>query len=272
MSLLRRIALSMALTVSSIARGEPVQSVYPDNTYMNNKIEQYFQRHPGKKYSMDNEVFLVADGRNSVGYRALEERVWTPEALSEFLQKNQHYATDEIDGHVGTDYMESPLEFYLSGGGDCEDFANFANHMLLNNGYDTSIMLLRSVEEAHAVCYVYLGDRHAYIDNTGYYEFENVKDLRDYASNIFALKKWVVGGLICPDYSVSNGYVVSEGFQNPEILDDICELIENFPVDDNEVMEILKNTPVDDNGATDIFKNNLSDDNEVMDILKNIKF
>lgn len=245
MGLVKKVALAMALFSASIFGGNALaEDRVLGNEYMHGKIEKYFEKYPNRRVYQDEQdkdfLFLGKRGRNVAKFKKICKSTWTPKTLNNFLQKNILYVLDTMDGHKGTEYMKSPLEFYLTGKGDCEDFANFADDVLSKNGYETSIVALRCIEEAHAICYIQTKKGYAYIDPTGYYEFTNLKDLRKHASRFFTKKNWTAGSTISPDYSQKSGIKVLNSYGNPEIVEEIINLLMEFPVEEKDIIEMLK--------------------------------
>ncbi len=132
MGLVKKLALAMALLgTSTLGSNTLAEEKVLGNEYMHGKIEQYFEKNPEKKlYLEDGSLFLRIKDRNVEKFKEITQKEWTPETLSEFMLKNQEFISDMSDSHSGPQFIESPLEFYLSGDGDCDDFANFADYIL----------------------------------------------------------------------------------------------------------------------------------------------
>lgn len=226
-------ALTSALVTGAYAAEPPIAK---DNEYMHSKIHAYFAEKPNHTAYRTNEFFFFRIPERSVSkFEELITQLDTPEKVNEFCQKNQKYGSDILDGHNGTDFMESPLEFYLSGKGDCEDYANFADYALKKHGYESCMITLSTLEftsdkdaYCHAICLINNKEEktYGYIDNTGHFVgFKDVDSLFRYAIGQYYGKSspWLTAQNIHPDYSKSSGAGEGWKFLNPCWWDEVSE-------------------------------------------------
>ncbi len=94
---------------------------------------------------------------------------------------------------------------------------------------------------AHAVCYIKFNDGCAYIDNTGYYEFENDTQLGEHVGQKLDRKIWTSGAEIIPDYSLNQNIKIIKAFVNPDIPEEIKQELEESHKWLNQIVEIMDN-------------------------------
>lgn len=240
MGLIKKIALALALMGSSVMAEEPKQIISYNNDYMNNKIEQYFEQYSNRRAYQDSEdknfVFLSKSGRTVEQFKELEKQDWTPETLNEFMQDNMQYVSDVFDGHQGTDYMKSPLEFYLTGKGDCEDFANFAHYFLSKSGYEVSIINFQPERfefGTHVVCLIQKEGNFAYISNIGDKcryngNFKEMFNVFDAIIKEAGYSDWLSVSEIVANYSLKKGYELGWVIPNPYFMEVLVETYGEF--------------------------------------------
>ncbi len=233
-------ALTGALWTGAYA-AEPTP-VTKDNEYMHDIIKTYFAEKPNYTAYRTNEFFFFRKPERSVSkFEELLNQLDTPEKINEFCQK-QKYTSDKLDGHKGADFMESPLEFYLSGRGDCEDYANFADYALKKHGYESCMLVVNTLEFVsdkteykHAFCLINNKKEktYEYIDTNGY--FTGFKDIDALFRHVIAQyygksSPWLTAQNIQPDYSNPEGCKEGWKFHNPCWWDEVSEeVIKTLP-------------------------------------------
>ncbi len=150
-------------------------------------------------------------GRTVETYNEWKEKTKTPEAMNEFMNNHLHGIPDspeEFVNHrgekkyVGHDYMYEPIDIYLRGGGDCEDYAALAADWLRYHGYETHIILFG--ECSHAACAVRNGATWSYLGTDGYFSgYKNLETL--IRQNAISFEKSLE---MLPDTEAESGYVV----------------------------------------------------------------
>ncbi|MBI4355243.1 MAG: transglutaminase-like cysteine peptidase [Candidatus Omnitrophica bacterium] len=82
----------------------------------------------------------------------LAERYTTPRAIAAFLHDRFTFVHDQEQFGV-EERWQAPEEFARRHAGDCEDYANFARHLLVRNGYAAYVFsLFGDGGYAHTVC------------------------------------------------------------------------------------------------------------------------
>ncbi len=194
------------------------RSILSGNESSHRRIEEYFEKSPNKLVYANGSFFFFRQKERTVeSFHKLAASLDTPEKVNDYLQGSQQYRSDKFDGHPGSDYMESPLEFYLSGKGDCEDFANFANYTLSMHGYDTSMIGwlevdIKDLKQAgHVVCVIHNSASLDFIDNGGYYKgFNSIDALVQHSVSQFSQNLWLSHYKAVPDDSAHNGECISD--------------------------------------------------------------
>lgn len=100
----------------------------------------------------------------------------TPKALHEwYLRNGIEYQSDKVDSI-------KPIEVFLrDGGGDCDDFAEFASYILGNVGYKCRMLYVRGKDvEAHVVVVASRGKSYFIIDTIACYEVNTLYDACTY--------------------------------------------------------------------------------------------
>lgn len=131
---------------------------------------------------LDNYYRDTLRGRNVYTYVKDTTNVDTPSNIAGFLDRYIKYdlLNDAHDGHPGPDYMQNPLETYLVGEGDCEDYANFACNFLRKNNYQAQVVAIHGKNFDHAVC-VYVDGKFRVISNDVPNRFfSTIKEIAEY--------------------------------------------------------------------------------------------
>ncbi len=117
--------------------------------------------------------------RTVATYTLLKQETKTPAAVNLFIKKYLRYIPDEAGEYtnylgqkkqVYNDYMYNPVDTYLRGGGDCEDYAALAVDWLRFHGHEAKIIACyhKNKKGGHALCVVKENGNWSYIDNGGY--------------------------------------------------------------------------------------------------------
>ena len=124
-------------------------------------------------------AYTPIKGRTQKTYDLASRINRSPEQVAEFVRDRVEYRSDVagvfvnhrgIKRRVTDDYCQTPLDTYLRGYGDCEDFAVFAASLLNRFGYQAKLYAFykRNDNEGHAVCVVKEGSRFSVISNGKY--------------------------------------------------------------------------------------------------------
>lgn len=206
---------ALAFSTDRIANERPTML---GNESSHTRIEEYFKKSPNKIVYANGSFFFFRQKERTVeSFHKLAASLDTPDKVNDYLQSSQQYRSDKFDGHSGNNYMESPLEFYLSGKGDCEDFANFANYTLSMHGYNTSMVGWYEVDitdfsqAGHVLCVIHNYSAYDFIDNGGYYKgFRSIDELVQYSVTQSGRGLWLYHYNTVPEDTASNGEKVSK--------------------------------------------------------------
>lgn len=111
------------------------------------------------------EAYKPTRGRTIETYVEMKDKTSTPAKTWAFFQIGLTYASDkkgEFKNYkgekrtLGNDYMQDPIDTYIRGKGDCDDYAALAHDWLKEAGYETKMIayFAKGKNSGHAVCTV----------------------------------------------------------------------------------------------------------------------
>lgn len=151
--------------------------------------------------------------RTEQTYQYWKEKCKTPELIKRFFdQETIKYTADEVVVLVTHtekkitqkyDYMQAPIDTYLRGLGDCEDYAALASDWLASHGYETMIIQFdyEDKDDGHAVCAVKEGGKWSYLGNDGYRKGYRTIDELVESEN----PEWTAYEIVVPEEAEENG-------------------------------------------------------------------
>lgn len=123
------------------------------------------------------DAYTPKRGRTLDTYKEWREKTDTPSNVHDFFEQYLDEYPDRAGffttysgqtREVGDDYMQNPVDTYLRGGGDCEDYAALAADWLAHHQYETKIIFFYGSGKGHAVCAVKENDMWSYLGNDAY--------------------------------------------------------------------------------------------------------
>ena len=85
--------------------------------------------------------------------------------------------------------MQDPIDTYLRGSGDCEDYAALAAEWLTSHGYEAKIVIFDYADDddLHAICAAKEHGKWSYLGNDGYRQgYTTIEDLVESESSGWA--------------------------------------------------------------------------------------
>lgn len=120
-------------------------------------------------------------------------QVNSPFTLYEYMRANFTYQSEA----VGVDDWKEPARTAKDKGGDCEDFALYAEKVLTNLGYDAKAIAIKGRDKFfHAICIVKVDGKYRYFSNQYYSyfkSFETINEIVEFECNDW--KWWAEIGL-----------------------------------------------------------------------------
>ncbi|MEK6959841.1 MAG: transglutaminase-like domain-containing protein [Nanoarchaeota archaeon] len=109
------------------------------------------------------EAYRPVRGRTLETYVETKDKTDTPAKIWAFFKTSIKYASDKegkFKNHkgeertLGNDYMQDPIDTYLRGKGDCDDYAALAHDWLKEAGYETKMIsyFAKGKKTGHAIC------------------------------------------------------------------------------------------------------------------------
>lgn len=131
-----------------------------------------------------SKAYRPVPGRTLETYIEEKAKNNTPARVRTFFLKSIKYAADcpgKFVDYKGkrrqliNDYMQDPVDTYLRGKGDCEDYAELAHNWLTACGYETKVIAFfeKNKNSGHAICAVKENGRWAYLGNDAYSKWYN---------------------------------------------------------------------------------------------------
>lgn len=134
-------------------------------------------------------AYTPLPGRSTDSFAQLKRALTTPQRIMKYFNEcHIRYRVDEegfFEGHdgvtrlVGMDFMQSPLDTYLSGVGDCKDFAAFA-YECLDSYREKKIVgfFWRESKTGHHFCAVREQTGWSYLGNDEYRTgYSNIREM-----------------------------------------------------------------------------------------------
>lgn len=124
----------------------------------------------------------------------LAQQFTTPHTLAQYLKKEFKFKSDQSLFHE-TDYWQSPEEFIARKRGDCEDYAIFTQHMLMQNGFTALLFsMFGSDGYAHTICVFQDEKKRWNAMNQDKLFHANARTIEELASKINP--SWIYGGVV----------------------------------------------------------------------------
>ena len=114
-------------------------------------------------------------------------QVNSPFTLYEYMRANFTYQNEA----EGVDDWKEPARTAKDKGGDCEDFALYAEKVLQNLGYEVKAIAIKGRDKFfHAICIVKVNGNYRYFSNQYYSYFKEFKTINEIVTFECAEWKW----------------------------------------------------------------------------------
>jgi hypothetical protein len=135
-------------------------------------------------------------------------QVNSPFTLYEYMRANFTYQNEA----EGVDDWKEPARTAKDKGGDCEDFALYAEKVLQNLGYDAKAIAIKGRDKFfHAICVVKVEGKYRYFSNQYYSYFKSFESIEEIVT--FECENWKWWAEISLPHEIKNFHyqVISGG-------------------------------------------------------------
>lgn len=143
-----------------------IEEVLPRNIQLSNTTFKIESQYDYLKPIFPSDI-LIKQISNKIAALACDgSKVCQAKAIYYFIRDNYDYISDPI----GVEYVESPSDFLITGGGDCESGAITMAALMESIGIKTQLVLVLD----HALIRIYLDDvlkRYKHVDNYVYLDW-----------------------------------------------------------------------------------------------------